>query len=131
MNCKLFIGGRSMEQDIKELEKNPQIIVGTPGRVHDLMRRKKIDSKTIKLLILDEADEMLSAGFKEQVYNIFQFLGNDIQIALFSATLPNDIQILTDKFMRDPIKILVKTESITLEGIKQHYIAIENDGSKI
>ena len=68
--------------------------------------------------------------FKEQIYNIFQFLGNDIQIALFSATLPNDIQMLTEKFMRDPIKILVKTESITLEGIKQHYIAIENDNQK-
>ena len=130
MKCKLMIGGRSMEQDLKELENKPQIIIGTPGRIHDLMRRKKIDSKTIKLLILDEADEMLSTGFKEQVYNIFQFLGNDIQIALFSATLPNDIQLLTDKFMRDPIKILVKAESLTLEGIQQYYIAIENDGQK-
>ena len=73
---------------------------------------------------------MLSTGFKEQVYNIFQFLGNDIQIALFSATLPNDIQLLTDKFMRDPIKILVKAESLTLEGIQQYFIAIENDGQK-
>lgn len=128
--CKLLIGGRSMDSDITDLECNPKIIVGTPGRIHDLMRRKKIDTKTIKLLILDEADEMLSAGFKEQVYNIFQFLGSNVQIGLFSATLPNDIQMLTDKFMRNPIKILVKTESITLEGIKQHYIAIENDGQK-
>lgn len=128
--CKLLIGGRSMDSDITDLECNPKIIVGTPGRIHDLMRRKKIDTKTIKLLILDEADEMLSAGFKEQVYNIFQFLGSNVQIGLFSATLPSDIQMLTDKFMRNPIKILVKTESITLEGIKQHYIAIENDGQK-
>jgi translation initiation factor 4A len=81
-------------------------------------------------LILDEADEMLSSGFKEQIYNIFQFLGNKIQIALFSATLPNEIQALTEKFMRDPIKILVKTESVTLEGIKQYYVAVENDSQK-
>jgi len=130
IKCKLLIGGRPMDQDLKELENKPQIIVGTPGRIHDLMRRKKIDSKSIKILILDEADEMLSTGFKEQIYNIFQFLGNNIQIALFSATLPHDIQLLTDKFMRDPIKILIKSESLTLEGIKQYYIAIDDDNQK-
>jgi translation initiation factor 4A len=130
LKCSLFIGGRSMEQDMKEIEQKPQIVVGTPGRVHDLMRRKKISAKTIRLLVIDEADEMLSSGFKEQVYNIFQFLGNKIQVALFSATLPNEIQSLTQKFMRDPIKILVKTESVTLEGIKQYYIALENDNQK-
>jgi translation initiation factor 4A len=128
--CVLLIGGRSMDQDLSSLETKPQIVVGTPGRVHDLIRRKKINPRTIKLLILDEADEMLSSGFKEQIYNIFQFLGNKIQIALFSATLPNEIQSLTEKFMRDPIKILVKTESVTLEGIKQYYVAVENDAQK-
>ena len=129
-SSKLLIGGTSMDNDIKELEKNPQILIGTPGRVHDLIRRKKIDARTIKMLVLDEADEMLSSGFKEQVYNIFQFLGTNVQVTLFSATLPIEIQQLTDKFMRDPIKILVKTESITLEGIKQYYIAVENDNQK-
>ena len=73
VSCKLLIGGRSMDTDIKDLESKPHVLVGTPGRVHDLIRRKKIDAKTIKILVLDEADEMLSAGFKEQVYNIFQF----------------------------------------------------------
>jgi len=99
-SSKLLIGGTSMDNDIKELEKNPQILIGTPGRVHDLIRRKKIDARTIKMLVLDEADEMLSSGFKEQVYNIFQFLGTNVQVTLFSATLPNEIQQLTDKFMR-------------------------------
>ena len=108
VSCKLLIGGRSMDTDIKDLESKPHVLVGTPGRVHDLIRRKKIDAKTIKILVLDEADEMLSAGFKEQVYNIFQFLGNQVQVTLFSATLPNEIQQLTEKFMRDPIRILVK-----------------------
>ena len=82
------------------------------------------------MLVLDEADEMLSIGFKEQVYNIFQFLGNKIQVGLFSATLPVEIQALTEKFMREPVKILVKTESVTLEGIKQYYVALENDSQK-
>ena len=127
LSCALLIGGRSVEQDI---EKNPQIIVGTPGRIHDLIRRRKINTKTIKIMVLDEADEMLSSGFKEQIYNIFQFLGNSVQIALFSATLPSEIQSITEKFMRDPVKILVKTESITLEGIQQYYVAIENDTQK-
>jgi translation initiation factor 4A len=130
LNAKLFVGGRAMENDIKELHEKPQIVVGTPGRIHDLIRRKKINTKTIKLLILDEADEMLSSGFKEQIYNIFQFLGTNIQICLFSATLPNEIQSLTEKFMREPIKILVKTEQVTLEGIRQFYVAIENDNQK-
>lgn len=130
LKCGLCIGGRSMEQDTKDLATKPQIVVGTPGRIHDLLRRRRIDPKTIKLLVLDEADEMLSIGFKEQVYNIFQFLGNKIQVGLFSATLPVEIQVLTEKFMRDPVKILVKTESVTLEGIKQYYVALENDSQK-
>lgn len=126
----LVIGGQSMEEDMKMLDNKPHVLVGTPGRINDLIRRKKINTKTVKLLVLDEADEMLSVGFKEQVYNIFQYLNNEIQVVLFSATLPNEIQSLTDKFMRDPVKILVKTESITLEGIMQYYIAMENDNQK-
>jgi len=130
LKTKLLIGGTPMDKDIVDIEKKPQIIVGTPGRVHDMLRRRKINTKFIKLLILDEADEMLSAGFKEQIYNIFNFLGNDVQVGLFSATLPVEIQAITEKFMRDPVKILVKTESITLEGIKQYYIALEDDSQK-
>ena len=130
LKCALLIGGRSTDQDQKDLELKPHIVIGTPGRVHDLIRRRKINTKTIKLLVLDEADEMLSSGFKEQIYNIFQFLGNNVQIALFSATLPDEIQSITEKFMREPVKILVKTESVTLEGIKQYYVALESDSQK-
>jgi translation initiation factor 4A len=127
---KLMIGGVPTSEDMVDNTQVPQILVGTPGRVYDMIRRKKINVKSLRLIILDEADEMLSAGFKEQVYNIFQFLGNDVRVALFSATLPPDIQVLTEKFMRDPVKILVKTESITLEGILQYYVAIEDDTQK-
>ncbi len=128
---KLLIGGTSTEQDIRDLhDKTPQIIVGCPGRIHDMARRKHFDTKTVNLIILDEADEMLSAGFKEQVYNIFQYLKNDVQIGLFSATMPAELSTLTEKFMREPVKILVKQEMLTLEGIAQFYVGLDDDASK-
>ena len=131
LRIKLLIGGVSSESDQKEIKnKVPHIIVGCPGRTFDMMRRNHVNSKSIKLIILDEADEMLSVGFKEQVYNIFQFLNKDVQVCLFSATLPREIETLTEKFMRNPIKILVKSEMLTLEGINQYYIALEDDNSK-
>ena len=95
-----------------------------------MLRRRKLKTADLKMIVLDEADEMLSSGFKEQVYNIFQFLNKDIQVALFSATMPESLNVLTNKFMRDPIRILVKTEQLTLEGIKQYYVAVENDSQK-
>ena len=131
LRTQLLIGGTSTETDIQNLQKNPpHVIIGCPGRVHDMLRRKKLRTNHFKLIVLDEADEMLSQGFKEQVYNIFQFLSKDIQVALFSATMPESLNTLTSKFMRDPIKILVQTEQLTLEGITQYYIALENDDQK-
>ena len=130
LKVKLLIGGSSIESDIIELQKNNyQIIVGCPGRIHDMIRRKKINLKNLKMLILDEADEMLSSGFKDQVYNIFSFLDN-CQICLFSATLPVEIHSIVEKFMKNPEKILVKSDQLTLEGISQFYIAVENDNQK-
>jgi superfamily II DNA/RNA helicase len=131
IQCQLLIGGTSTDDDISMLKNNtPHVIVGCPGRVHDMLRRKYINSQTVRLLVLDEADEMLSSGFKEQVYYIFQCLRSDVQVALFSATLPNDLMNLTNKFMRDPVRILVKSEQLTLEGIKQYHIALDADGEK-
>ena len=131
LRTQLLVGGTSTDTDIKNLRDNePQIIVGCPGRIHDMMRRKHINGKKIKLIVLDEADEILSSGFKEQIYSIFQYLSNEIQIALFSATMPPILYSLTDKFMRSPIKIIVKNEQLTLEGIKQYYINLEDDGQK-
>jgi translation initiation factor 4A len=127
----LLIGGTSTDDDAFELKNNtPHIIVGCPGRVYDMMRRGNIVAKDISILVLDEADEMLSIGFKEQVYNIFQYLNNDVQVGLFSATMPIELQALTDKFMRNPVRILVKSELLTLEGIKQYYVALNDDSQK-
>jgi translation initiation factor 4A len=131
LRTQLLIGGTSTENDIKFIKEScPQLIIGCPGRVHDMLRRKHIDGQKIKLIVLDEADEMLSSGFKEQIYSIFQYLGNDIQIALFSATMPPMLYNLTDKFMRNPVKIIVKNEQLTLDGIKQYYINLEDDSQK-
>ncbi len=128
---QLLIGGTSTDTDKELLENNsPQIVIGCPGRIHDMLRRKYLNPTNISLLVLDEADEMLSSGFKDQIYNIFQYLNNNIQVTLFSATIPNDLYNLTSKFMRDPIKILVKQDKLTLQGIHQYYVALDNDEQK-
>jgi translation initiation factor 4A len=131
LKVQTFYGGSSVEEGNDFLKKNvPHIICGCPGRVYDMLRRNKITHRSIKLIILDEADEMLSSGFKEQVYNIFQYLNSDIQVALFSATLPNQILPIIKKIMRNPVKICVKAEQLTLEGISQYYVAMDDDRQK-
>ena len=115
LRIKTIVGGSSIDEDADEIRKNPpHIIVGCPGRVYDMIRRRHINANKFKLVVLDEADEMLSSGFKEQVYNVFKYLNKNVQIALFSATLPNNIFQITNKFMRNPVKICVKAESLTL-----------------
>jgi superfamily II DNA/RNA helicase len=131
IRVKTIIGGTSIADDCDELRYHPpHIIVGCPGRVHDMIRRQYIDGKKIKILVMDEADEMLSQGFLEQIKNIILTMNSQTQIALFSATLPSNIREITDKFMQNPVNIIVKAESLTLEGIKQFYIAINNDYEK-
>jgi len=131
LKIQTLFGGSSIDEGSSFSSRNvPHIICGCPGRVNDMMRRDRISTKSIKLIILDEADEMLSAGFKEQVYNIFQHLNSDVQVCLFSATLPDGISSITDKIMRNPIRICVKREQLTLEGIGQYYIAINDDREK-
>lgn len=128
---KLLIGGSPVRQDVSEMKNNtPHILVGTPGRVFDILRNNYIDPRSIKLIVLDEADEILSDGFQDQIYDILQHLPSDAQIGLFSATMPQELEQLTVKFLRDPVKILVKTDQITLEGIKQFYIGLEDDNTK-
>jgi len=131
LKIQLLVGGTSTVQDVSFLKSElPHIIVGCPGRVHDMIRRNHIRGSDVKMIVLDEADEMLSAGFKEQVYNIFNFLSSSVQVCLFSATLPEELHALASNFLRNPVKILVKSEQLTLEGIVQHLIALEDDSHK-
>lgn len=131
VNPILLVGGTSVDKNKKQLNSlKPKIIVGTPGRINDLVRRKFLKPESLSLLILDEADEMLSSGFKEQMYKIFKAMPNNVQIALFSATMPNDLHELTSTFMKNPTKILVKNDELTLQGIAQYYINLEDDTHK-
>jgi len=128
LNIKTMIGGTSVQQDITDMHENPpHVIVGCAGRIFDMIRRKNINANTVKLFILDEADEMLSGAFKDQIYNIFQYFNSNIQVAIFSATMPDEILTLSNKFMRNPVKITMKKEELNLEGIQQYFIAIQND----
>lgn len=133
LRTQLMIGGTSTDDAMQQLRNvTPHIIIGCPGRIHDMLKRKRLSVKDLRILILDEADELLSVGFKDQVYNIFttRDMPHDVQVTLFSATMPAELNSLTDKFMRNPVKILVKSEQLTLEGIRQYYVALESDEAK-
>lgn len=122
----IFIGGTHNSRNITN-----QISIGTPGRIYDLMNRNILPSENVQLLVLDEADEMLSRGFKDQINVILERLSKTAQVVLFSATMPIDILQLTERFMNNPLKILVPTDDLTLEGIRQYYVAMEKEEHKI
>ena len=108
----------------------PHVLIGTPGRVLDDLTKGKVDNKGIRVFILDEADEMLSKGFQEQIKKIFSFVPQTAQMCLFSATMPLEALNLTQHFMNNPFKILVKTDELTLDGIQQFYVLIEKEQYK-
>ena len=131
LKIKLLVGGTSVSDDANELRNNvPHIIVGSVGRVSDMIRRRNIQTKDIKLFVLDEADEMLSGGFIENIRELFSTFKEDIQTAIFSATLPREILELTERFMKTPTRITMEAEKLNLEGIQQFYIALSNDHEK-
>lgn len=127
IQCHACIGGTNIGEDIQKLDFGQHIVSGTPGRVFDMIKRRNLRTRSIKLLILDESDEMLNKGFKEQIYDVYRFLPPATQVCLVSATLPHEILEMTQKFMTDPIRILVKRDELTLEGIKQFFVAVERE----
>jgi ATP-dependent RNA helicase len=127
VQCHACIGGTSTGEDMRKLDHGQHIVSGTPGRVIDMIKRGSLRTRHIKMLILDEADEMLNLGFKEQIYEVYRHLPPQTQVVLVSATLPHEILEITTKFMTDPIRILVKRDELTLEGIKQFFVAVERE----
>jgi len=121
------IGGKSIAEDIRKLDAGVHVVSGTPGRVFDMINRRNLATRNIKMLVLDEADEMLSKGFKEQIYDVYRYLPPATQVVIVSATLPHEVLEMTTKFMKDPIRILVKRDELTLEGIKQFFVAVEKE----
>ncbi|KAI9518521.1 Eukaryotic initiation factor 4A-II [Dissostichus eleginoides] len=129
--CHACISGTNLCTEIQKLQAGcPHIVVGTPGGVFDMLATS-VTAKCIKMFVLDEADEMLSRGFKDQIYEIFQKQSTNIQVVLLSATMPAEVLEVTKKFMREPIRILVKKEELTLEGIKRFYINVEREEWKL
>lgn len=127
VNIVGVIGGRRIQM---ENVSNAHILVATPGRVYDMIDKGIINMSTLKLFIVDEADQMLSKGFKDQIIEIFKYVPNTAQVAIYSATMPPDILEITKKFMNNPIKILVTKDELTLEGIRQFYITLETEQDK-
>merc|ERR1711985_38606 len=131
VKCHACIGGTSVREDIEKLKDGQHLVVGTPGRVYDMLSKNRFKLDHLRVFTLDEADEMLSRGFKDQIYDIFKCLPPNVQVCLFSATMAPEILDLTSKFMRDAVRILVKKDELTLEGIRQFYVAIEREEWKL
>jgi len=122
------VGGTRRRDEMVVLEReNPHVIVGTPGRVLDLMDKGAIKTGNVRMFVIDEADEMLDSGFQDQFRDILKLLPEEAQIVLLSATMPQSCLDMTTKFMRDPIKVLIKKEEVTLEGISQYYVSCNSN----
>lgn len=121
------VGGKRVADDCAALESGVQIVSGTPGRVFHMIQTRALRTRALKMLVLDEADEMLNKGFKDQVYDIYRYLPPSIQIVLVSATMPHEVLDMTHKFMHNPFRVLVKRDELTLEGIKQFFVAVERE----
>ena len=114
-------GGASIGHQIKLLKKNPPVVIGTPGRILDLIKRGVLKLKDVETLVLDEADEMLKMGFVEDIESIIRELPTERQTLLFSATVPKEIKRIADKFMKNPTTVHVKAKAMTAELIDQYY----------
>ncbi len=123
----LLIGGESMQKQLRQLNKRARIIVGTPGRINDHLKRKSLNLTRVNYLVLDETDRMLDMGFTPQIEIILKFIPKDHQTLLFSATLPNNILKISEKYLRKPERISVGSVSTPIEKIKQETFQITPD----
>lgn len=131
VKAHVCIGGTAIKDDVERLRAGQHMVVGTPGRVFDMVNKNNLRVDDLKVFVLDEADELMSRGFKDQIYDIFKCLPPDVQVCLFSATMAPEILDMTSKFMRNAARILVKKDELTLEGIRQFYVAIEKEEWKV
>ena len=125
----LLIGGDSMQKQLKQMRRNPRLIVGTPGRINDHLKRKTLKLNNTSFLVLDESDRMLDMGFTPQINQVLQTVPKKHQTLLFSATLPGNILRLAEKYLNQPVRISVGSTSTPIEKIKQEVLRV-NDGDK-
>jgi translation initiation factor 4A len=133
MNLKVLVavGGNSLREDIRALEEGAQFIVGTPGRIYDLINRNSLDRSEMRVLIMDEADQMLEDLFYKQVMCILEKgFPTNTKVALFSATMPENVIEVANKILNDPVRILIPPTAVRLEGIQQFYINIDREDHK-
>lgn len=119
-----IFGGQQIERQIHELHRGVNIIIGTPGRIMDHMRRKTLRLDNLKLLVLDEADEMLDMGFREDIETILSSTPKSRQTVFFSATMPPEILSITNRFLKDPVTIEVNRTQMTLDAINHYYCEV-------
>jgi len=125
------VGGNPLRDDIRMLENGCQFVVGTPGRVYDLVSRNALDRSEIRVLILDEADQMLDDLFYKQVMCILEKgFPEKTRVALFSATMPDQVVEVANKILNDPVRILIPPDSVRLDGIQQFYINLDREDHK-
>ncbi len=117
-------GGQPIDRQIRALKNRPQIIIGTPGRVMDHMRRRTLKLAGLKMIILDEADEMLNMGFREDIDTILKEVPEERQTILFSATMPKEILDLTKKYQKNPIHVKISHKALTVPSIEQYYLMV-------
>jgi len=126
-NVVSCVGGAPMRTQAEQIRKGAHLVVGTPGRVLDLLQKHILDSAHIKAVVLDEADEMLAIGFKDQIFDVLQEMPREVKLCLFSATLPPETLELAQQWMPAPLRIIVKKEELTLAGIKSFYVYCGDD----
>jgi len=131
IRCHCCIGGTSVRGDIDRLHGGPQIVVGMPGRIFDMLGKRHLRVKDLQTLILDEGDALCSRTFKDQLYDIFRCLPPDVQVCMVSTTFPPEILDMTTKFMRDSVRIQVRKEELMPSHIQQYYVAIEKEEWKL
>ncbi|KIO15902.1 hypothetical protein M407DRAFT_86662 [Tulasnella calospora MUT 4182] len=127
VQCRACIGGTSVAEDIRKLNSGVHVVSGTPGRVFDMIRRKHLRTRNIKMLVLDEADELLNKGFSNQVYDIYRYLPPATQVMFLSTALPHEILEMATKFMKNSIRILLKSTESPLDRIKHYFVAVEEE----
>lgn len=128
VKCHTCIGGTKRYLDVETLRHGVHVVVGTAGRVYDMLEDGCLNRDDIEVFVLDEADEMLNIdGFQDDVYDIMNMIPQSAQIGLFSATMPHEVIMLSEKFMKDAVKIIVKSEELTLEGIGQFYVSLRRE----
>lgn len=128
----MSVGGTAVRDEIDKLKTEiPQIIAATPGRLLQMIERNYLDITKLRILVIDEADEMLKIGFRDQLIRIFHHVPKETQVSIFSATMPPEAIDISKKFMRNPAHILVQAEQLTLEGIKQFYINVSHEDYKL